>query len=131
MSILNYQDGQLIYLNNVQTLPDDQLHINNHIAEIKIHPSGKFVYVSNRGHNSLTLLTRNTDTGQLTFVKCFSSQGSMPWSFELSTVGDYLYCSNRKSNNVTCFKINRSTGELTYTGQKISVNEPSCLKLIP
>ncbi|WDE98840.1 beta-propeller fold lactonase family protein [Lentisphaera profundi] len=125
ITVFTYAEGNLLEVDQVQTLPDDQLDINNHIAEIKIHPSGKFVYVSNRGHNSIALLQRDIKTGMIRFDRCFSSEGEMPWSFAISAKGDFLYCSNNKSNNLVSFKIDQESGHLTYTGKQVSVPNPS------
>jgi 6-phosphogluconolactonase len=118
------KDGKLTQIGHEQSLPDDKLTINNHIAEIKIHPSGKYVYVSNRGHNSVTLYNRDQKTGELSFVECVSSEGLAPWSFVLGPQGRYLFCSNSKSNNLAVFKIDPKDGRLAYTGEQVSVRSP-------
>jgi 6-phosphogluconolactonase len=121
------ETGELKEIGHEQSLPDDQLGINNHIAEIKIHPTGKFVYVSNRGHDSLALYHRDPATGNLRFVECVGSQGQSPWSFAIEPGGKHLYCSNKKSNNIAVYSIDQNRGTLTFTGQTVSVPQPACL----
>ena len=125
VTVFNYAKGLLEEVSNVQSLPTDKLDINNHIAEITIHPSGRFVYASNRGHNSLALFNRDLKTGMLSFARCFSSQGEMPWSFAICAKGDYLYCSNNKSHNLVVFTIDQKNGHLRYTGKELSVPNPA------
>lgn len=130
ITVFNYKDGNLIELENIQSLPNDQLEINNHIAEIKIHPSGKFVYASNRGHNSLALFQRDTITGLLRFDRCFSSGGESPWSFAISTKGDYLYCTNNKSHNLVTYKIDQDNGFLERLALTVRVPNPASVIIV-
>ena len=127
ISILYYKSGELSFVENVQSLPNDKLDINNHIAEIKIHPSGKFVYASNRGHDSIALFKRDLNSGMLEFVKCFSSGGEAPWSFAISANGEHLFCTNNKSNNLVFFTIDQSNGHIKALDRKISVPNPACV----
>ena len=130
ITVFNYKDGNLIELENIQSLPNDQLEINNHIAEIKIHPSGKFVYASNRGHNSLALFQRDTKAGLLRFDRCFSSGGESPWSFAISAKGDYLYCTNNKSHNLVTYKIDQDNGFLERLALTVRVPNPASVIIV-
>ena len=127
VSILSYKSGKLSFVKNVQSLPSDQLNINNHIAEIKIHPSGKFVYASNRGHDSLVLYQRDLETGMLTYDQCFSSGGEAPWSFAISSDGAQLFCSNNMSNNLVRYKIEQETGAIYAKEEVLKVANPCCV----
>jgi 6-phosphogluconolactonase len=122
-------DGTLTEIGHEPSLPEDQLTINNHIAEIKIHPSGKFLYVSNRGHDSIALFRRDQKTGMIRFIECVNSKGKGPISFTIDQKGRHLYCANRKSSNITIFRINPDTGKLRPISQTISVPEPVCLSI--
>jgi len=130
ITVFTYGKGILKILGNVRTVPDDQLDINNHIAEIKLHPSGKYVYASNRGHNSLVLFQRDLATGLLNFDRCFSSGGEAPWSFAISAKGDFLYCSNNKSNNLVTYKIDPANGHLKPIGKPVSVPNPASVIVV-
>jgi 6-phosphogluconolactonase len=132
VTVFNYTaaTGALVEVDHEQTVPDDQLESKNHIAEIEVHPSGKFVYVSNRGHDSIALLRRNTTDGTLTFVECVSSGGEAPWAFTIHPDGRTLYCSNRKSDNVRVYRIEAESGKLTFTGQEIKVPAPRTITVV-
>ena len=124
------ENGELEEIGHEQSLPDDQLNINNHISEIKIHPSGKFVYVANRGHDSLTLYHRNKENGLLKFVECTASEGNAPWSFDITPNGKFILCSNNKTGNIAVFTVDQQTGKLKFTGEELKINRPiSSIKL--
>ncbi|MCM8536696.1 MAG: lactonase family protein [Lentisphaeraceae bacterium] len=114
VSSFNYlsKTGELVFIENVQALESQYLQINNHISEIKVHPNNRFVYVANRGHDSIALLYRNPDSGRLEFQKTYSSKGNAPWSFDLTENGKFLICSNGKSGTLHSFEIDLETGEL-------------------
>ena len=122
--------GGLEEIGHEQSLPDDQLDINNHISEIKIHPSGKFIYVANRGHDSLTLYHRDQQTGLLSFKNCTPSQGNSPWSFDITPNGKLLLCSNNKTGNIAVFTIDQESGKLQFNGESLKLERPiSSIKL--
>ncbi|MCM8533657.1 MAG: lactonase family protein [Lentisphaeraceae bacterium] len=125
VSCFNYlpETGELKFIENIQTLEDDFLKINNHISEIKIHPNNRYVYIANRGHDSIALLHRDLKTGKLEFKKTFSSKGNAPWSFDLSDNGQFLVCSNGKTGNIHSYRISLATGELVYTGHSLEMNK--------
>ncbi len=130
ITVFVYDKGVLKILGNVQTVPDDKLDINNHIAEIKLHPTGQYVYASNRGHDSLVLFQRDLATGRLKFDRCFSSGGQAPWSFAISAKGDFLYCSNNKSNNLLTYKIDPANGHLKPVSKPVSVPNPASVIVV-
>ena len=125
----NGNNGALKEIQHISALPKD-FNGKNHSAEILIHPSGKFLYCSNRGPNTVTLFKRDADKGTLEYVETVPSGGDSPWSFAVSPKGAYLACSNRKSNNVVVFKVNPKDGKLTQTEVKISVPAPSSLSFL-
>jgi 6-phosphogluconolactonase len=94
-----------------------------------MHP-GKYLYASNRGHNSLAIYEIDKKTSKLTLIDIASVHGDWPRNFLIDPKGDYLFVANRKTNNVVVFKRDQSTGTLTYTGVEISVPEPVCIKIL-
>lgn len=123
--------GILTTLSSVTTLPSDYTGNNNSTAEIQVHPSGKFVYGSNRGHNSIAIFAFDSKTGSLTPVGHESTQGKIPRNFGISPDGKFLIACNQDSNNVVVFKIDSNTGKLTATGQTITIPKPVCVKFLP
>jgi 6-phosphogluconolactonase len=96
----------------------------NDAAEIAVHPNGKFLYASNRGHDSIALLHIDPATGKLTAAGDFSVEGKEPRHFAIDPSGNYLLAENQLSNNIVVFKIDPATGGLTPTGQVVEVPSP-------
>ena len=99
-------------------------------AEIRLHPNGKFVYASNRGHDSIAVFAVNAD-GTLRLVELTPSGGQHPRNFELSPDGVWLVCANRDSDNLVSFKIDATTGRLTPTGSVVTVPQAVCVLFAP
>lgn len=100
-------------------------------AEIAVHPSGQFVYASNRGHDSIAVFTVDRPSGRLTVLEAQPTQGRTPRHFALDPTGGWLLAENQDSDNVMVFKINPRSGALTTTGQSISVPSPVCAVFSP
>ncbi len=103
-------------------------------SAIKLHPSGKFLYVANRGINggtghNITAFSIN-ESGELSFVASYSTEGEVPRDFEISPDGRFLLAANQNSNSIITFKINTTTGELESTGQQLEIKTPVCLKFL-
>jgi 6-phosphogluconolactonase len=129
--------GSLTGIQRAQTMPHDFLGIN-HSAEIEIHPSGKFLYESNRRTMSETEGAPDTigvfsidAKGILAPVEQSLTGGGMPRSFALDPTGKYLLAANQVSNNVVVYAIDGATGRLTNSGKEIMVDTPVCLKFVP
>jgi len=116
--------GQLAALHTLSTLPEDFTG-NNSCADIHVHPSGNFLYGSNRGQNSLVVYTIN-DNGQIALVEHVPTGGDFPRNFALSPNGRYLYVANQNSDNIRQFSIDGNDGRLIFQAD-ISVNTPVCL----
>lgn len=114
----------------VTTLPAD-FHGTNICAEIRIHPSGRFVYGSNRGHDSLAVFSRDPANGSLTPLQTVPSGGGHPRNFALSPDGHWLVCANRDSNNLVVFKVDPASGRLTPTGHTTTVPQAVCVLFAP
>lgn len=103
----------------------------NSTAEIEVHPSGKFVYGSNRGHDSIVVFAIDQATGRLTFVEHQKTQGKTPRNFAIDPSGTFLLAANQNSDTVVVFRIDQKTGKLTPTGHTIEVGAPVALKFVP
>ncbi len=103
----------------------------NDAAEIVIHPNGKFLYTSNRGHDSIALFSIDNKNGTLTLVEHFPTQGKEPRNFEIDPTGKFLFAANQETNNIVVFRIDQSTGKLSPTGKTLSVPAPVSLKFMP
>ena len=99
----------------------------NSASEIRVHPSGKFVYSANRGNDSISVFRVDLATGKLSRVEVEPIRGSWPRNFNLDPSGKWLIAGGQKSNTATVFKIDQSTGELTYVRQSTTVPSPICV----
>ncbi|MFN3421646.1 MAG: lactonase family protein, partial [Armatimonadota bacterium] len=104
---------------------------NNTTAEVQVHPSGKFLYGSNRGHDSIAIFAIDEATGKLTSVGHQSTQGKTPRNFGIDPTGTYLFAANQDSDNIVVFRIDAQTGKLEPTGHIIEVPTPVCVKFLP
>lgn len=100
----------------------------NTAAEVAVHPSGNYLYASNRGHNSIAIFRIDRMSGKLTFVDRQPTGGKTPRHFAIDPTGRFLLAANQDSGNVVEFAINANTGRLTPTGNTLEVSAPVCLK---
>jgi 6-phosphogluconolactonase len=122
--------GKLTELQTVSTLHGG-FKGENSTAEIAVHPSGNFLYGSNRGDDSIVVFAIDHATGRLTFVERVSTQGKTPRNFAVDPSGRWLLAANQDSNSIVTFQVNQKTGRLTPTGQALPVPEPVCLVFVP
>ena len=122
--------GVLKAFQTVSTLPKD-FNGQNDGAEIHIHPNGKFLYTSNRGHDSIAEFSIDQSTGRVTLVHNFSIEGKTPRDFELDPAGRHLLAAGQDTNNVVVFRIDPTTGELRPSGQSVDVPAPVGLTFVP
>jgi 6-phosphogluconolactonase len=122
--------GVLKELQTITTLPKDFTG-NSTTAEIAVDHQGRFVYCSNRGHESIAVYAIDPAKGTLTPVEIVPSGGKEPRNFELDPSGHFLLSANQNSNNITVFRIDPKTGRLTATGQTLEIQAPVCLKFAP
>jgi 6-phosphogluconolactonase len=118
--------GNLTEAQTVPTLPAD-FKGQSTTAEIAVHPNGKFLYGSNRGHDSIAVFAIDTATGKLTFAQHEPTQGKTPRNFALDPTGAFLLAANQDSDNVVVFRIDAQSGKLSPTGQSIEVGAPVCV----
>jgi 6-phosphogluconolactonase len=122
--------GALTELQTVSTLPPD-FSGTNFCADIHVHPSGRFVYGSNRGHDSVVAFAIDQSAGKLNLIAHESTQGNWPRNFAIDPAGTFLLVANQNTDNVVAFRIDQQTGKLTATGQTAEIPAPVCLKFIP
>lgn len=125
----DYKKGKLEAFQTVKTLPDDYIGLK-WCADIHISPDGKFLYGSNRAHESLVIFSINPKTGQLTFVGHQDVLGKTPRNFMIDPTGKWVLVANQDSDNVVIFSRDLKTGKLTPTGQEIKISMPVCLNLL-
>jgi 6-phosphogluconolactonase len=122
-----YKNGVLTPFQTISTLPTDYTG-RKWSADIHISPDGKFLYGSNRAHESLAIFKIDKKTGKLTFVGHQSVNGKTPRNFVIDPTGRFLLVANQDSDNITVFKRDKKTGLLTATGKEIKISQPVCLK---
>lgn len=122
--------GVLTPRGSIRTIPDDY-HDENAPAEILVHPSGKFLYGSNRGHDSIAVFAINEATGALSPVEYIHTRGSRPRGFAIDPSGRYLFAANVETGNVVEFKIDQKTGHLTMTGTILRIPFPAAIRFAP
>ena len=112
-------------LQTVSTLPATFAG-HSSCAEVQVHPSGKFVYGSNRGHDSIAVFGFDASNGKLTFVEHQATQGKTPRHFAFDPTGQWLLAENQDSDSIVIFHVDAKTGRLSATGQTVSVGAPVC-----
>jgi 6-phosphogluconolactonase len=123
----NRDNGQLTSIETVPTLPSDYTSENS-CAEIAVSSDGKFLYGSNRGHDSIVVYAINETTGKLSLVEHVSVEGQHPRHFALTPNGNYLIAANRDTNNIVTFRVDKESGKLQYTGKSVTVSKPVCVQ---
>jgi len=113
----------------IKTLPKD-FKGENLCADIHISTDGRFVYGSNRGHNSIVVYKRDLNNGKLEFIETVAVEGNWPRNFVIDPSGRFLLCANQKSNDITVFKIDQPSGKLVFSGLKFPCEQPVCLKFL-
>ena len=132
-STLNYyrkeREFDIRRLDSLSTLPAG-FKENNTCADVHFHPNGKFLYGSNRGHNSIVVYGVDTQTGKLTLLQHQSTLGLIPRNFLVTPDGKWLLVANQNSSTVASFRIDPATGLLSPAGQPSAVPTPVCLKMM-
>jgi len=121
--------GTMTPIQTVETLSEKTKakEIFNSASEIRVHPSGKFVYSANRGHDSISVFRVDEATKKLTIVEVEPIRGSWPRNFNLDPTGKWLIAAGQKSNTATVFSIDQSSGELTFVRQSATVPSSICV----
>ena len=123
------ESGMLIERQTVSTLPED-FEGESHCADVKITPDGRYLYGTNRGHDSIAAYAIGDD-GRLTLIRIEPSLGKGPQNLAITPRGQLLLCANMPGDNVAVFRIDPQTGVLKSVGEPISMPKPSCIMLLP
>jgi 6-phosphogluconolactonase len=122
--------GILTPIQEISMLPAD-FKGNSTAAEIRVFPNGKWLYASNRGHDSIAQFAIDPVTFQLTFVGTTPSGGQTPRNFEFSPDLKWMLVANHGNNTLAAFKIDPATGKLTQSGTPLAIESPFCTRFIP
>lgn len=114
-------------IQTISTLPAD-FQGENYCADIQLHPSGQFLYGSNRGHNSIAMYQVDVQTGKLSFLGTASTKGEYPRNFRIGPKGNFLFVANQNTSNITTYEIDLKTGSLQFTGLDFAIETPVCIE---
>lgn len=129
---LDERAGGLTSLQTLSTLPDEVFDRTGFTAaEVAVHPSGRFLYASTRGADTITAYQIDDETGRLTFLAAESIRGKTPRHFAIAPEGRFLLAAGQQSDTVTVFAIDAETGRLTFTGTSLDVPSPVCIAFRP
>jgi 6-phosphogluconolactonase len=133
LSVLSYDadKGELKLLETPSSLPPGvKVTPEYSAAEVQVHPSGKFVYASERGHDTLACYSFDASTGKLTYIENAPAGVKIPRNFGIDPSGKWIVCAGFDSDSVVVFSIDQNTGKLTATGQTIKIPQPVCVKFL-
>jgi len=122
--------GTLTEFQTVSTLPEGFKGRSN-CSELEIHPNGRFLYGSNRGHDSLAAFSIDPATGRLSLIQIAPSGGKTPRNFAFDPTAKWIVCTNHDSDNAVVFRVDDATGRLTRTGGAVAVPYPFCERFLP
>lgn len=123
------KNGNLTEIQTISTLPED-FKGASYCAEVRVHPNGKFVYGSNRGHDSIVTYKTDPDKGTLTLLGFQNSGIKNPRNFNIDPTGRFCIVANQDSDTVQVFRINQETGLLEPTDQVIKIGKPVCVRFV-
>lgn len=129
VTAFEYRNGALKEIHTVSTLPEG-FSGGNTTAEIRVHPSGQWLYASNRGEDSIAAFRIDPRTGRLTRLSNTPTQGRVPRNFYIEPSGRWLLAANQRSDSVVVFEIDTKTGALLPAKQGITVGQPVCLRMV-
>lgn len=131
ISVFDYDAdaGTLTEKQTIATLPDD-FKGTSHCADVKITPDGRYLYGTNRGHDSIAAYRIGED-GRLTLIAITPSLGKGPQNLAITPDGAWLLCANMPGNNLAVFRIDSKSGRLTSAGEPLKHPSPSCLMILP
>jgi 6-phosphogluconolactonase len=122
--------GALSEIQTIPTLPAE-FGGSSSCAEVRVHPNGKFLYGSNRGHDSIAVYRIDPAKGTLTLVEHETADIKTPRNFNIDPTGTFCLVANQGSDSVVVFRIDQATGALESTGHKITVGRPVCIRFLP
>jgi 6-phosphogluconolactonase len=125
------EKGSLTEVETVSTLPEaDRALKGLSTAETVAHPSGKFVYVSNRTHDTISVFSCDPATGKLTLIQNASAEGKIPRNFCLDPTGQWMIVAHQDSHTAALMKVDQATGKLSFTGKKVQVGGCVCVRFL-
>jgi 6-phosphogluconolactonase len=123
--------GALTAIQTVSTLPaGETVREGYSTADVQVHPSGRFLFGSNRGHDSIAVFAIDQASGRLTLVEHEPTGGNTPRAFGIDPDGAFLLAANQRSDSVVVFRIDGKTGALAPTGHRLEVPVPVCVKFL-
>ena len=125
------ETGKLTEIATVATVPEKEILPSWSTAEVLVHPSGRFVYGSNRGHDTIALFAVSPKDSAAARIENFPTLGKIPRNFRIDPAGQFLLAENQESNTIHSFTIDRGTGFLKPTGHSIAAEKPACIKFMP
>ncbi|MEX2580395.1 MAG: lactonase family protein [Verrucomicrobiales bacterium] len=123
------ESGALDPVQAISTLPEGTEKAGS-TAEVVSHPSGKFLYGSNRGHDTIVVYSIDPDSGRLTRIENEPIQGETPRNFAVHPGGEWLLAAGQNSDSIAVFAIDGESGELEFSGQRIDVPSPVCVRFV-
>ncbi len=129
VTVMSHAGGKFETIESISTLPED-FDGHSTTAEIAVHPSGRFVYASNRGHDSIAVFSIDPTGGRVTRIAVIKSGGVRPRNFAIDPSGQYLLAAHQDTDNVVVFKIDQQTGILHPTGGEVEVDAPVCVQFV-
>jgi 6-phosphogluconolactonase len=129
VSVFAVDRGTLKEIQQIPTLPPDFTGRNT-TAEIQMDKAGHFLYVSNRGANSIVVYAVDPGKGTLTLRELVPALGQSPRNITIAPTGRYFFAANQLSNNVVIFTVDPQSGHLTATGQQLHMDQPASVFLV-
>jgi len=127
---LDPASGEIALIDTLPAVPDE-VRDHNHCADIQISPDGRFLYGSNRGHDSIPIFAVDQDSGSLLFVDYCPCGGATPRNLALTPSGNHLLSANQNADVITIFARDAATGRLKETGKAIRIGTPMCVRIVP
>lgn len=129
ITVLMKYGGDWKIVQNIKTLPKEFTG-ESWCADIHVSTDGRFVYGSNRGHNSIAVFKRDAVNGKLEMIQTVPVEGNWPRNFTLDPTGQFLLVANQRSNDITVFRIDQTSGKISFTGIKVQNESPVCLQFL-
>ncbi len=126
---LDPNEEELKLINTVSILPPDFKEFNKS-ADILVSCNGKFLYATNRGHNSVAILKIDESSGEVEYIKTVNCGGDWPRAFRMDPTGKFLLVANKNSGNIVVFQINENTGDLTFVSKNEGFPGPQCIRFL-
>ena len=114
-------------MQSIPTIPP-QFTARNTTADIRVHPNGRFLYGSDRGHDSIAIYAIDENSGELELLDIASTLGQTPRNFNFDPSGRFIFACNQGSDNVVTFEVDPNDGSLTPTGAQAAALKPACIK---